>query len=235
MGFSGGGSNVLLPHKHDGTVAQDGGPLDFDNVTQGDLTAGDVIFSDGVHLQRLAIGTPAQQLKVNAGATAPEYFTPAAAGSNYEFLGSDTGTATTSLSLNFTAVTPPDYIVAIYSGTVTVGQGNDWRINTLSTSTYDYQGSYFSGGAQTFLNTTGSDKIYGALSSIAGSGFLVNMKVFTNPLTDNIYYQTESYSDANGVSSVAGRNQTAAQTSITDIEIRGTAFSGTLSVWAVRN
>jgi len=37
VGFSGGGSNVLLPHKHDGTVAQDGGPLDFDNVTQADL------------------------------------------------------------------------------------------------------------------------------------------------------------------------------------------------------
>ena len=81
MGFSGGGSNVLLPHTHDGTVAQDGGPLDFDNVTQADLTAGDVIFSDGVHLQRLAIGTPAQQIKVNAGATAPEYFTPAASAS----------------------------------------------------------------------------------------------------------------------------------------------------------
>jgi len=34
MGFSGGGSNVLLPHTHDGTVAQDGGPLDFNNITQ---------------------------------------------------------------------------------------------------------------------------------------------------------------------------------------------------------
>ena len=86
MGFSGGGSNVLLPHKHDGTVAQDGGPLDFDNVTQADLTAGDVIFSNGTHLQRLAIGTPAQQIKVNAGATAPEYFTPAAASATWEVL-----------------------------------------------------------------------------------------------------------------------------------------------------
>ena len=83
MGFSGGGSNVLLPHTHDGTIAQDGGALDFDNVTQADLTAGDVIFSNGVHLQRLAIGTPAQQIQVNAGATAPEYFTPAAASATW--------------------------------------------------------------------------------------------------------------------------------------------------------
>jgi len=80
MGFSGGGSNVLKPHKHDGTVVQDGGSLDFDNITQADLTAGDVIYSNGTHLQRLAIGTPAQQIKVNAGATAVEYFTPSAGG-----------------------------------------------------------------------------------------------------------------------------------------------------------
>jgi len=89
MGFSGGGSNVLKPHTHDGTVSQDGGPLNFDNITQGQLNAGDVIYSDGVHiqrlnlsagdvlygtgsaLQRLAIGASSYQLQVNAGATAP--------------------------------------------------------------------------------------------------------------------------------------------------------------------
>ena len=98
MGFSGGGSNVLLPHTHDGTIAQDGGPLDFDNVTQADLTAGDVIFSNGVHLQRLAIGTPAQQIQVNAGATAPEYFTPAAASSTWVTLFDSTLTGTGQLS-----------------------------------------------------------------------------------------------------------------------------------------
>jgi len=87
MGFSGGGSNVLKNHKHDATVVQDGGSLDADNVTSADLTQGDVIFSDGTHLQRLAIGTPAQQIQVNAGATAPEYFTPAgAAGGSLEFI-----------------------------------------------------------------------------------------------------------------------------------------------------
>ena len=109
MGFSGGGSNVLLPHKHDGTVAQDGGPLDFDNVTQGDLTAGDVVFSDGVHLQRLAIGTPAQQIQVNAGATAPEYFTPAAASAVYEEIASTTlGADADNITLTFPAVSGSD-------------------------------------------------------------------------------------------------------------------------------
>jgi len=82
MGFSGGGSNVLKPHKHSSAV-QDGSPLNMNNVTEATLSAGDVIFSDGSALQRLAIGTPAQQIKVNAGATAPEYFTPAAAASTW--------------------------------------------------------------------------------------------------------------------------------------------------------
>ena len=86
MGFSGGGSNVLLPHTHDGTVAQDGGALDFNNVTQSSSAAGEVFYSDGAHLQQLAIGLPAQQLRVNAGATAPEYFTPAAGASTWTLL-----------------------------------------------------------------------------------------------------------------------------------------------------
>jgi len=77
MGFSGGGTNVLKPHKHSSAV-QDGSPLNMNNVTEATLSAGDVIYSDGAALQRLAIGTPAQQIKVNAGATAPEYFTPGA-------------------------------------------------------------------------------------------------------------------------------------------------------------
>ena len=65
MGFSGGGSNVLKPHTHDGTVSQDGGSLNMDNVTQASLTAGDIIYSDGSHLQRLAIGADTTVLSVS--------------------------------------------------------------------------------------------------------------------------------------------------------------------------
>ena len=89
MGFSGGGSNVLKPHKHSNAV-QDGSPLNMNNVTEAALSGGDIVYSDGNALQRLAIGTPAQQLKVNAGATAPEYFTPSAAASTWVKLGSTT-------------------------------------------------------------------------------------------------------------------------------------------------
>ena len=85
MGFSGGGSNVLLPHTHDGTVSQDGGPLNFNNVTQGSMNSGDLTYSDGVHLQQLAISAPSDQLRVSAG-NIPEWFTPAAGASTWTTL-----------------------------------------------------------------------------------------------------------------------------------------------------
>jgi len=117
MGFSGGGSNVLKNHQHDATVVQDGGSLDADNVTSADLTAGDVIFSDGVHLQRLAIGTPAQQIQVNAGATAPEYFTPAAGASAWTILGSTTlGVAGGTMDVTWSLASVKDFL-QIYAWT----------------------------------------------------------------------------------------------------------------------
>ena len=73
MGFSGGGSSQTKPHTHDSLVINDGGSLNFDNVTQGSLTAGDITYGDGVHLQRLPIGGAGDSLVVNGGATAPEW------------------------------------------------------------------------------------------------------------------------------------------------------------------
>ena len=67
MGFSGGGSNVLKPHKHSSAV-QDGSPLNMNNVTEATLTAGDIVYSDGSALQRLAIGSTAEALVVSGGA-----------------------------------------------------------------------------------------------------------------------------------------------------------------------
>lgn len=76
MGFSGGGSAQTKPHQHNGLVVNDGGSLDLDNVTQGGLTAGDITYSDGTHLQRLAIGsTPGDSLVVNGAGTFPEWAT----------------------------------------------------------------------------------------------------------------------------------------------------------------
>jgi hypothetical protein len=77
MGFSGGGSNILKPHTHNGLTVQDGGALDFDDITQSQSSAGMVFFSDGTHLQQLAYpGVPAgETLTATALSTAPSWGT----------------------------------------------------------------------------------------------------------------------------------------------------------------
>ena len=60
MGFSGGGSNILKPHTHDSNIVQDGGSLRLDGITQGNLSAGSVTYSDGSNLQELSIGAEGQ-------------------------------------------------------------------------------------------------------------------------------------------------------------------------------
>lgn len=104
MGFSGGGSNVLLPHKHDGRVSQDGGELDFNNITQSNSSAGQVFFSNGTALQQLAIGNALEQLRVNAGATAPEW-AAAGAGVTTAIQTSRLTSQFSSTSTSYTAVT----------------------------------------------------------------------------------------------------------------------------------
>ena len=75
MGFSGGGSNILKPHTHDANILQDGGNLNFQGVTQGNMSAGSVTYSDGNNLQELVLGSPSAQLTVNGAGTAPEWTT----------------------------------------------------------------------------------------------------------------------------------------------------------------
>lgn len=70
MGFSGGGSNILKPHTHDSNILQDGGNLDFKNITQSDMSASSMTFSDGSHLQELAIGSTGEHLGIVAGVPA---------------------------------------------------------------------------------------------------------------------------------------------------------------------
>ena len=81
MGFSGGGSNILKPHTHNGLTVQDGGALDFDNITQSQSSAGQVFYSDGTHLQQLAYpGVPAgETLTAVAASSAPSWAAAASA------------------------------------------------------------------------------------------------------------------------------------------------------------
>ena len=224
MGFSGGGSNVLLPHTHDGTVAQDGGPLDFDNVTQGDLTAGDVIFSDGVHLQRLAIGTPAQQIKVNAGATAPEYFTPAAGGAAYELVGEATlGAPATSLTYT---ISPPINCADIaFLKIVAIGEWSPSQNVFLQFNGFNSGSSYHIRGMSATgvltdrtNNDKGMDLVNNNLSSSGTSPFFATCEMQGNPVTQSVEFNCQSSADG-GMSVIGGTYDGSLVTDFSEIRL----------------
>lgn len=64
-----GGGGQTLPHKHT-NIANDGSPLDMNNVTIGSLAAGSITYSDGAALQELTIGAGATVLTSTAGVPA---------------------------------------------------------------------------------------------------------------------------------------------------------------------
>ena len=71
MAFSGGGSNILKPHTHSAALLQDGGNLRLDGITQGNLRAGSVTYSDGSEMVELGVGLAGEQLIVNGAGNAP--------------------------------------------------------------------------------------------------------------------------------------------------------------------
>lgn len=67
MPFSESDSN-LPNHNHDQTIVQNGGPLDFNNVTSGSMAAGSITYDDGAgHMQELSIGAVSEVLTVAGG------------------------------------------------------------------------------------------------------------------------------------------------------------------------
>lgn len=171
MGFSGGGSNVLLPHTHDGTVAQDGGALNFNNITQSQSALGQMFYSDGVHLQQLSIGAPNDEIRVS-GANLPEWYTPAAATSLVTLLGSQELAAPASqINITYPSVSFADVsaIDIYWSGHQTAG--NDWRFHFNGIgANYTYQWTRVTGGAQSAGQIVAGTEIYTQPNDDIGSG-----------------------------------------------------------------
>jgi hypothetical protein len=159
MGFSGGGSNILKPHTHDGNIAQDGGALNMDGVTQGSLTAGDLVFSDGANLQRLAIGGSGQSL--TSSGSAPQW--SAASGAVMELIDYTRVTAnTTTIDTTFTNIDGDD-MTELYcvtsggNGGFSVGlQIRDQAGTLLTGSDYSNHGYTIVNGTQTIINSAGA-------------------------------------------------------------------------------
>jgi hypothetical protein len=163
MGFSGGGSNILKAHRHDGTVVQDGGSLDFNNITQSQSSAGDVFYSDGVHLQQLAYpGAPAgETLTAAAASTAPSW--AAGGGSGFQADGFDSGDKA---SLSVSGMTGRDITHIFYQvepSTISTTAYPRMRVNGISTGTYDccLMNQYVTGATDLEWNQTATGYFLG--------------------------------------------------------------------------
>lgn len=179
MGFSGGGSSQTTPHTHDSTVVNDGGSLNFDNVTQGSLTAGDLTYSDGSHLQRLQIGAVGETLAVSAGSL-PEW--ASASGAPLTFIGSDTVTTPrNSMSVSFPTISGSDLgqLTACFSYQAITSPAT-WRIRVNGISTagfYNTQRMSMNAGITGDLDTndylegmpTGARQSYGIINFQCGT------------------------------------------------------------------
>ena len=161
MGFSGGGSNVLLPHKHDGTVAQDGGPLDFNNVTQSQSSAGQVFYSDGVHLQQLAYpGVPSNEtLTAATASTAPSWVAAAPSSASYvKVAETELGVAGTSIDVPFTQIDMVDISELVVFANLQIGvagRSANMRVNSDTGANYSLTG-YFMGTGPSIVATSNS-------------------------------------------------------------------------------
>jgi hypothetical protein len=67
-------------------------------------TQGDMLYRDGSGLQKLAKGTASQELRMNSGATAPEWFTPVAGGGDFEKIATGTVSNAAYIDLDGTSV-----------------------------------------------------------------------------------------------------------------------------------
>jgi len=136
MGFSGGGSNVLLPHTHDGRISQDGGALQFNNVTQSQSAQGEIFYSDGVALQQLAYpGVPAgETLTASPLSVAPSWVAGAAAATVWTQLADVTIGAPGQLSSGVFAA--HDMLDIWIMGGNTVGQNTALTFNNSSSTAY---------------------------------------------------------------------------------------------------
>jgi hypothetical protein len=115
--------------------------LDTTGMTNPMTTTGDTIYSSsGSTPARLGIGTANQQLRVNAGATAPEWFTPTAGGSGLTLISTTTFSGVSSQSFdNVFTSTYTNYKILI---TITAPSNNNAILMRLRASSSDTTANY---------------------------------------------------------------------------------------------
>jgi hypothetical protein len=204
-------------------------------------TAGDVIYATGSSaVTRLGIGTSGQVLRVNSGATAPEWATPAASASGLTLVKSQTiGSAVSAVTVTdaFSA-TYDNYLIIVSGGSGTVAGGNADLTLGSTTSGYYMAGYYMFYSSTTltgFVYNPGAKWTATYYSSSAHSGH-INLQ---NPyLAKTTTFQSKCITADTGayIADYTGfLNNTTSYTAFTLTAATGTMTGGTIRVYGYQN
>ena len=203
-------------------------------------TAGDIIYRNATVPTRLGIGTANQVLRVNSGATAPEWATVSSGGMTSIASGSLSGT---SVTLSSIAGTYKNLQLVLNNFTFSSGSGNNVKITANSITSYSIQ--QVATGANGAALQTGYDQavaqmylFYNSLvQTPTASSSIINIYDYANTTGYKIIgaqSQGDRGSSLQGVMNYTGVvNSAAAITSIT-IGTNGANFSsGTYTLYGV--
>ena len=204
MGFSGGGSNILKNHTHSAAVLQDGGNLQFDGVTEGNLSVGSITYSDGSNMQELVkpVVPGGQLLEFATAATAPSWGVPITNQDRLEQLASyETVNATTdTVVLTFSSIDLHDYasLYLTFSGVVVGALDLEVKMGAAVTS---YRTNYDQSDTGTWTNVNGTSASEWKLADLdIGTWFQGQCFLFSRKSNENI----EGYGMVGNVTCSAG-------------------------------
>jgi hypothetical protein len=186
-------------------------------------TTGDIIYASSANTPaRLGIGTAAQVLTVNSGATAPEWAAPAGGGKVLQVVQATTSTNTsnttatftdTTLTVNITPSSATSKVLVMVSQNTEVGASAQdangaIRLMRNATAIYEPYGSAFEG----LLYWVGGGLVY-------GTGMYTFSYLDSPATTSAITYKTQSRLGASGSSRYVKTQPQGAQSSIIALEI----------------
>lgn len=133
------------------SVASGTGPIPVITNSSTDLitTAGDLLYGTAADtVARLGIGTAGQVLKVNSGATAPEWGAVAASGKNFSLLNTGGTALTGATTITISSISGIDDLMIVVAGASCTGAGEFWlRFNSDTGSNYRYTGPLITQGS----------------------------------------------------------------------------------------
>ncbi len=147
-------------------------------------TQGDILYRDGSGLQRLAKGTAGQELRINSGATAPEWYTPTVATSDFVKLGTQDITSAVS-SINFQGIFTSDYdVYKVYAQGIQNSTASYERFGLLVGTTLQ-TANYHNFGRGLYSNTSDTSNNTHDVGQVDSNGFRTMNTWNNNAITGN--------------------------------------------------